>query len=64
MARRRCKYGKLKHKIGRRICKLRPVRRHRRSGASKKSIASERARELELIARHKASMGRHSRRRR
>jgi hypothetical protein len=61
MARRRCKYGKLKHPRGRRICRLRSVRRKRY--ASRKSVSSERARELEYIARHKASLGRHRRRR-
>jgi hypothetical protein len=67
MARRRCKYGKLKHKIGRRICKLRPSRRARRrplTDSRREAIKYERDLEREYIARHKASLGRLRRRRR
>lgn len=56
----KCKYGKLKHRVGRRVCKL------KRSAKRKSGAASRRAR----IARQEAamwkahsSMGRHKRRR-
>lgn len=66
MARRGCKYGKLKNPRGRRRCKLAPTKRGRgkKRYASKSSVATERARELELIARHKSTLGRYRRRRR
>jgi hypothetical protein len=69
MARRRgCKYGKLKHKVGGRRCKLPPSHRGKRSAAGRsrsrrEAIKYERDLEREAIARHKA-MGYHRRRRR
>lgn len=70
MARRRCKYGKLKHRVGRRICKTRPSKRRRhtpaklRKARSREAIKYERDVERDLIARHKAALGRLRRKRR
>lgn len=62
---RRCKYGKLKNPRGRRICRARPQRRRRSSGGSRReAIKYERDVERDLIAKHKASLGRLRRRRR
>jgi hypothetical protein len=60
---RRCKYGKLKHPRGRRVCRL---RRHRPESAAsrREAVKYERDLEREYIARHKASLGRLRRRRR
>jgi hypothetical protein len=61
----RCKYGKLKHPRGRRICRVRPSRRRRPLTSSRReAIKYERDLEREMIARHKASLGRLRRRRR
>jgi len=54
MARRRgCKYGKLKHKIGNRRCKLRPSKRGRASAAGRREAKLYR-RDLEREVAHKA----------
>lgn len=70
MARRRgCKYGKLKHKIGNRRCKLRPSRRGRhvargRSAARREAVKYERDLEREMIAKMRKNLGRYRRHRR
>jgi hypothetical protein len=59
MARRRCKYGKLKHPRGRRICRLRPTRRKRWSESRRYKKDLQR----EFDRRENAAMGRHRKRR-
>lgn len=62
---RRCKYGKLKHPKGRRICKLRPARRRYSPKAVRsRAIAAEKAAEAAYIAKLKSGLGRYRRRRR
>lgn len=65
---RRCKYGKLKHPRGGRVCRTRRssgrARRRPLTSARREAIKYERDLEREMIARHKAALGRLRRRRR
>lgn len=74
MARKKCKYGKLKHPRGRRICRARPVRRKKAASRKRKPVygpkkptpaqkrqalvAAERASEQAYIAKLKSGLGR------
>lgn len=62
MARRRCKYGKLKHPVGGRRCKTRPSRRRGRRWSESARYKKDLQREYDR--RENAAMGRHRRRRR
>lgn len=59
---RRCKYGKLKHPRGRRVCRTRPVRRRTRRWSE--SARYKRDLQREFDRRENAAMGRLRRRRR
>jgi hypothetical protein len=61
MARRRCKYGKLKNPRGRRVCKRRPATRRKRWSESSRY---KRDLQREYDRRENAAMGRHRRKRR
>lgn len=42
----RCKYGKLKHKVGRRVCRKAPVRRRRARKAKSAPVAASASRKM------------------